>query len=94
LAYLTIRDRQLLKYPPTETTWVCKKCETPLSGTTEKCWLCGANKPLRGVTLLYPDYLAACAKAKHEPGVRWPMKVQGAGGEDSISQKPVRRKRG
>lgn len=74
---LTTAERRILKNPPTETTWVCqakrvtddgvKLCNTTVAGRDEQCWLCRKPRPRRP-KLLWPVYLAACKKAKHEAG--------------------------
>jgi hypothetical protein len=73
---LTLRDKRLLKYPPTPETWICRAkkaegtCGNVLGGSTDRCWHCGTRRPARP-TRLYPDYERACAKAGIEPGTPW-----------------------
>src|SRR5688572_9281768 len=79
MARLTLLEKQLLRYPPTEATWLCRakvewnmgdSCGVLNSGSQEKCWLCGEKKP-RAAKLIWPVYLSACEKAGIEPGTPW-----------------------
>lgn len=84
MARLTLAERNLLRYPPTTTTWICQakrmrdgvervECGLPNFGLASKCWLCGTKKPSR-VKLEWPRYVATCKKAGIEPGEKWPPK--------------------
>ena len=99
---LTLRDKHLLRYPPTKRTWVCCKqrtahfpdgetkkfaCAAVNSARLTSCWLCGHVKPKKP-QLLWPLYVAACTKAGIAPGTRWPIAAK----TPSAPKRPTRRK--
>lgn len=78
------RERRLLMYPPTETTWVCEShfredgttYSMVNSGKEETCGLCQKPKPKKP-KLLWPEYVKLCEKVGIEPGMIWKQKEDG-----------------
>ena len=98
MAELKISEELVLRYPPTDTTWVCKgnviwresgTCGTINVGRSDRCICCDLTKP-RKPKLLWPEYLEACKKAGIEPGTSWPLPVED--GESKSARKPTKRK--
>jgi hypothetical protein len=86
MARLTNRDKQLLLYPPTQETWKCGRvtkdeagnravCGVAQSGERTFCWVCGTSKPPKA-KLIWPEYIAACVKARIQPGSHWPPRQE------------------
>lgn len=89
---LTVQEKNLLEFPPTERTWVCngtylvwnatesknekKTCGTVNGGSNKECMLCGKKRSEKP-KLLWPDYVSACAKVGIEPGTMWKMGDRG-----------------
>ncbi len=72
---LTAREQHLLRFPPTQTTWLCRskrnnsagvsgECGFVNSGLRDRCSLCAqrAVTPARR-KLLWPEYIRAAVKA-------------------------------
>lgn len=97
MADLTQREKRLLRYPPTDSTWECLsttkrgeetvRCGAINPGSSVTCWCCARPKSRRP-KLLYPAYVAACKKAGIEPGTRWPVREV----PEDASPKKTRRK--
>ena len=64
---LTIEEKRLLEYPPTEKTWKCA-CDAPNAGSSTICWVCRGKRTKK---LLWPIYVGACKKVEIEPGDQW-----------------------
>lgn len=71
LLRLSVLEQSLLLHPPTEETWLCDKCEMILSGTNDRCWICGQTKT---DILLWPIYEKACTKVGVPIGSLWYIK--------------------
>lgn len=99
MAKLKVTEQALLRYPPTPTTWACRRklkndgveyvCSHVNTGRAKACVFCGTSKPARP-NLLWPLYVAACSKAGIEPGTRWPTATQTTTAD--APKKTVRRK--
>jgi hypothetical protein len=85
------RDEEtLLRFPPTEKTWLCQRprsevfdtgdgnrgrCDTPNSGRKVNCWLCGGRRSSSTSRPLWPIYVALCeAVGNLTPGKPWPAR--------------------
>lgn len=68
---LTKREENLLEHPPTPSTWICSNAKHPdiktvNPGSAKECYICLKNKPANP-KLVWPEYVAACAKVNIEP---------------------------
>jgi hypothetical protein len=79
---LNSTELRLLEFPPTEHTRRCQ-CGFIASKETKTCIVCG-EKP---EDLLWPIYLAACAKVGISPGEMWKIMDTGRG-RYAASRKP------
>jgi hypothetical protein len=93
----TKAERNLLRHPPTQTTWECRrklssgeKCGTLNPGRSHACCLCRGAKPARP-KLVWPAYLAACEKIGHKPGERWPVKPPSEAQSSRAGARPKRK---
>lgn len=70
---MNAKQRNLLEYPPTQTTWICQnptdygRCDHYIAGSSNKCTYCGADRP-NTPKLLWPEYVKACNIVGIEPG--------------------------
>lgn len=92
---LTAAQLRLLRYPPTQTTWICPgrykdsegeqhNCLAYNTGKRKKCWLCTRLKPSKP-QLVWPDYVTACEIAGIQPGEKYKTL--------ELAPTPARRKR-
>jgi hypothetical protein len=78
---LTVREKRILKYPPTPNTWLCFNHEDeprglPNTGESQKCLWCGKAKPIK-VRKPWSEYEKLCQKVGVPVGFMYKETTQG-----------------